>query len=67
MSYNVKIKISNAEDRDILAAMLFRNGYEIRPAKARRPDSKSALSCVEIIRIPDAEVEVVGSGQTERG
>lgn len=56
MSHRVKLKITKAEDRDLMAAIMVRNGYGVRPAKMKRPDSKSWLSGLEISDIPDQEV-----------
>lgn len=56
MSYRVKLKITKAEDRDLMAAVMVRNGYGVRPAKMKRADSKSWLSGLEICDIPDQEV-----------
>lgn len=33
MSRRVKLKITKAEDRDLMAAIMVRNGYGVRPAK----------------------------------
>lgn len=56
MSYRVKLKITKAEDRDLMAAIMVRNGYGVRPAKMKMADSKSWLSALEISEIPDSEV-----------
>lgn len=56
MSYRVKLKITKAEDRDLMAAIMVRNGYGVRPAKMKRADSKNWLSAPEISEIPDLEV-----------
>lgn len=56
MSRRVKLKITKAEDRDLMAAIMVRNGYGVRPAKMKRTDSKSWLPGLEICDIPDQEV-----------
>lgn len=56
MSYRVKLKIAKADDRDLMAAIMVRNGYGVRLAKMKRADSKSWLSALEISDIPDQEV-----------
>lgn len=56
MSYRVKLKITKAEDRDLMAAIMVRNGYGVHSAKIKRADSKSQLLGLEISDIPDQEV-----------
>lgn len=39
MSHRVKLKITKAEDRDLMAAIMVRNGYGVRPGDQRYPGS----------------------------
>lgn len=46
---SVRLKISNAADRDQVIMILARNGYTVRQGKFRPAGAKSSVSFVEVI------------------
>lgn len=45
----MKLYITNAADRDAVLMILGRNGYTVRQGKEKKPESKSAVSFVEVV------------------
>lgn len=45
----MKLRVSNAEDRDQIIVILARNGYTVRQGKEKPPDSNKSVSFVEVI------------------
>lgn len=45
----MKIKVSNAADRDAVIVILARNGYTVRQGKEKKPGDKAFTYFVEVI------------------
>lgn len=45
----MKIKVSNAADRDAVIVILARNGYTVRQSKEKKPGDRAFTHYVEVI------------------
>lgn len=45
----MKLRVSNAEDRDQMIVILARNGYTVRQGKEKPPDNNKTVSYVEVV------------------